>query len=98
MSQITGTYHSFLAILREAENGVCILAVQVIEEDAATASALIVAVLDHKVVITPLLELGPVLRVMLITDSLGQHEANVNPKCSCLSDNTIVTIPYTVLR
>ncbi len=71
MSQITGTYHSFLAILRKAEDGVGILVVQVVEEDAATPSALIVAVLDHKVVITPLLELGPILRVMLITDSLG---------------------------
>jgi len=64
--------------LRKAENGVGILVVQVIEEDAATASALIVAMLDHKVVITPLLELGPILRVMLITDSLGQHEANLS--------------------
>ena len=70
--QVTGTYHSFLAILRKAENGVCILVVQVVEEDAATPSALIVAVLDHKVVITPLLELGPILRVMLVTHSLDK--------------------------
>lgn len=71
MSQITGTYHSFLAILRKTEDGVCILVVQIVKEDAATPSALIVAVLDHKVVIAPLLELGPILRVMLFTDSLG---------------------------
>ncbi len=42
------------------------------EEDAAAASALIVAVLNHKVVITPLLKFGPILRVMLITDSLDK--------------------------
>ena len=51
-------YHSLLAVLREAENGVCILVVQVIKEDAATASALIVAVFDHKVVVTPFLDFG----------------------------------------
>ena len=67
------TYHSFLAVLREAKDGVSILVVKIIKEDAATASSFIVAVFDHKVVITPLLELGPVLRVVLLTNSLSSH-------------------------
>lgn len=67
------TYHSFLAVLREAKDGVSILVVKIIKEDAATASSFIVAVFDHKVVITPFLELGPVLRVVLLTNSLSSH-------------------------
>lgn len=64
-------HHGLLAVLREAENGVCILVVQVIKEDAAAASALVVAVFDHKVVVTPFLELGPVFGVMLVAHSLN---------------------------
>lgn len=63
-------YHSLLAVLREVENGVSVFVIEVIEEDAATTAAFVVSVLDHKVVITPLLELGPVLGVMFLTDRL----------------------------
>ena len=59
-----------MAVLREIEDGISVFVIQVIEEDAATTAAFIVSVLDHKVVITPLLELGPVLRVMFLTDRL----------------------------
>ena len=64
-------YHGLLAVMREVKDGVRIFVIQVIEEDAAAASAFIVSVLDHKVVITPLLELGPVLWVVLITHRLS---------------------------
>ena len=70
MNCISASHHCLLTVLREVKDGVSIFVIQVIEEDAATASALVVAVLDHKVIITPLLELGPVFWIMLITYSL----------------------------
>ena len=63
------THHSLLAVLREGKNGVSIFVVQVVKEDSAAPSALI-AVLDQEVVITPLLELGEVLWIILVTHSL----------------------------
>lgn len=66
-------YHGLLAVMREVKDGVRVFVIQVIEEDAAAASAFIVSVLDHKVVITPLLELGPVLWVVLITHRLSSR-------------------------
>ena len=65
-----GPHHCLLTVPGEVKDGVSVFVIQVIEEDASTASAFIVAVLDHKVVITPLLELGPVFWIMLITYSL----------------------------
>lgn len=59
-----------LAVLREIENGVSVFVIEVVKEDTAAATALVVSVLDHKVVVTPLLELGPVLWIMLLTDCL----------------------------
>ena len=88
------TYHSFLAVLREAKDGVSILVVKIIKEDAATASSFIVAVFDHKVVITPLLELRPVLRVVLLTNSLSNHtllHQTVASNCSIRHGAQVVT-------
>lgn len=74
-------YHSFLAVLRKGKNGVCVFVIEIIEEDATTSSPLI-PVLDQEVVITPLLELGEVFRIMLVTHSLqhskdGSHDAKL---------------------
>lgn len=91
-------YHGLLAVLREAENGVGILVVQVIKEDAATASALVVAVFDHKIVVTPFLELGPVLRIMLVAHSLNSSRLPSGQTALLTQHMTMNTFLHALLR
>mmetsp|Transcript_19535 Transcript_19535/g.57892 ORF Transcript_19535/g.57892 Transcript_19535/m.57892 type:complete len:438 (+) Transcript_19535:431-1744(+) len=64
-----GLHHVVDAVLGEGQDGVGILVVEVIEEDAAEAAAL-AAVADEEVVVRPLLELVVVLGVVLVADLL----------------------------